>query len=43
MITELDGARQNAEMVKKITHPSDKYDMLASAILLIIQHLEKVD
>lgn len=38
---ELDGARQNALSVKRITHPKDNYDMLASAILLVIQHLEK--
>jgi len=40
---ELDGAQHNAELVKRIAHPKSQEDMLASALLLIIQHLEKND
>lgn len=41
MTAELDGARQNAEFVHRVAHPKSQVDMLATAILLIIQHLEK--
>lgn len=43
MSAELEGARQNAEFVKRIAHPRSKEEMLASAILLVIQHLEKYE
>lgn len=42
MSAELDGARQNAEYAKAIAHPRSAQEALANAILLIVQHLEKV-
>lgn len=41
MSAELDGARQNAQFVHRVAHPKSQIDMLATAILLIIQHMEK--
>ena len=38
---ELLGASQNAELVHRIAHPRSADDLLATAILLLVQYLEK--
>lgn len=41
MTAELQGARKNAETVRTIAPPRSQQQMLADAILLVIQHIEK--
>lgn len=43
MSAELIGARRDAELVEAVSFPRSKEQMLAKSLLLIIQHLEKVE
>jgi hypothetical protein len=39
---ELNGARRNAEYVKRIAAPHSADEVLANGLLLIVQYLEKL-